>query len=350
MMLLLARNLINHGGRAARLPRRAVARAALAFVAWATIAPAIAVANAGLLLPEYHNRAQLADERPGENFLFSSPQGAPRVHFDCGPCCRPPRTLFQWSHCCRNDDEEEDDDDEVPFAAERPDFTESSSCVGRGRLQIEMGYTYLYDSDGITSRREHSHPEALLRLGVFADWLELRAGWSMLDWNETALAGGVGSDDLYFGVKFWLVEQCNWLPEMAIIAQAMIPVGHRDITAGEFLPGLNWLYGWDISERWSCAGSTQVNRAVSEFDAIYWEFAQSFSVGYQLTEVVGFYTEWYVIVPDGADDGAARTENYINSGFTFLVRPNLQFDIRAGWGLNEAAADYFTGAGFAVRF
>ena len=43
------------------------------------------------------------------------------------------------------------------------------------------------------------------------------------------------------------------------------------------------------------------------------------------------------------------TEHYADGGFTVLMNNNLQFDIRAGVGLNEDADDVFTGAGFAIR-
>jgi hypothetical protein len=43
-------------------------------------------------------------------------------------------------------------------------------------------------------------------------------------------------------------------------------------------------------------------------------------------------------------------EHYADGGFTFLVNDNLQFDIRAGVGLNRRADNFFTGAGLAVRF
>jgi hypothetical protein len=40
----------------------------------------------------------------------------------------------------------------------------------------------------------------------------------------------------------------------------------------------------------------------------------------------------------------------LNGGFTWLITENLQLDWRAGFGLNEEADDFFTGAGFGIRF
>jgi len=63
---------------------------------------------------------------------------------------------------------------------------------------------------------------------------------------------------------------------------------------------------------------------------------------------VGAYTEWFAFIPSGAD--TARTEHYFNGGFSYLISNNIQFDILAGVGLNDAADDYFLGTGLSIRF
>ena len=81
--------------------------------------------------------------------------------------------------------------------------------------------------------------------------------------------------------------------------QWTVPTGSENLTAGMVLPGMNWLYGWDIFDWLSTAGSTQLNKAVDDDDEIYYEFAQSWTFGYTLTEHWGAYTEWFVLVPSG---------------------------------------------------
>ena len=39
-----------------------------------------------------------------------------------------------------------------------------------------------------------------------------------------------------------------------------------------------------------------------------------------------------------------------NGGFTYKFSPNLQYDIRAGVGLNDHSDDYFVGTGLSVRY
>lgn len=261
-------------------------------------------------------------------------------------------TLFKWSYGDGGDVLTAAQKLEEPLASDRPDFTEASSTVGRGVAQLESGYTYTYDSDATSSTKSHSVPEALLRVGIFADWFELRIAQNYAE--ETTTEFGVsrtvatGAEDLYLGIKWGLTGQEGILPEMAIITQMTVPTGASAFTAGETLPGVNWLYGWTVNDWISTGGSTQANRALDDVtDEPYLEFAQSWTINYTITEPLGAYTEWFVLATDGADTN--HTENYADGGFVYRVTNNLQLDIRAGVGLNEAADDYFVGSGFVIR-
>jgi hypothetical protein len=238
-----------------------------------------------------------------------------------------------------------------PLASDRPDFTEASCTVGRGVCQLEMGYTYLHDDDGLRSFNGHSVPEMLLRIGMLADWLELRLAWNY--GHESLAAGGLrttasGSEDVYLGLKLGLTPQQGILPEMALMPQMTLPLG-GPFTAGRVLPGVNWLYGWEINDFLTTAGSTQINLAVDPTTGNeYVEMAQSWTIGYSLAENLGAYTEWFVLSPAGAD--TARTEHYLDAGVTYNFSNNLQVDVRIGKGVSGAAVDMFAGTGLVARF
>jgi hypothetical protein len=264
-------------------------------------------------------------------------------------CCDTPGTLFQWRSGASVEGGPPGPDE--PLASDRPDFTEASSTVGRGVLQLEMGYTYIADNEGVIHNRSHSYPELLARIGLLADWFEFRVAYNHAtdgtDAGPLPLEQFSGGEDLYLGFKFGLTPQQGILPEMAIVPQWTVPTGSDEFSADIVLPGVNWLYGWDINDWLSTAGSTQINKAVDDVDSIYYEFAQSWTIGFSLTEHWGAYTEWFVLVPSGSD--VARTQHYFNGGFIFPVTNNLQFDIRAGVGLSDASDDFFAGAGMVVR-
>ncbi len=245
-------------------------------------------------------------------------------------------------------------DREEPLASDRPDFTEASSTVGKGRIQLESGYTYTRDSSAGVTTTGHSYPEALLRVGMLADWFEFRLGQNFGN-TRTGSPDGVfganGGEDLYLGVKLGLTERKGLLPETALILQTTVPTGHEDFTASRVNPGVNFLFGSTlIEDRLTLGGSFQMNRASDDLRHSYIEFAQSLTVGYGLTKKLGAYTEWFAFYPSGAVAPGVGPQHYFNGGFTYRLTPNLQFDIRAGVGLNRQADDFFAGTGFAVRY
>ena len=271
--------------------------------------------------------------------------------FGYGPPDNEPRkTLLQWSYGTSFEGGAPGWDE--PLVADRPDFTEAAVTVGRGVAQLEIGYTYTFDEEGGESTDSHSYPEPLLRVGVFSEWLEFRIGWNyaeQLSRHGSPQVAQSGAEDLYLGIKIAMTPQEGILPETALMPQMTVPSGSAPSTAGEVLPGLNWIYAWEINDCLSMAGSTQGNGAVDEITGKrYWEMAQSFVVGYGLTDRIGAYSEWFAFFPYSAD--TAKPEHFFNGGFTFLVNNNLQLDIRAGLGLNSAADDYFVGTGAVIRF
>ena len=242
------------------------------------------------------------------------------------------------------------------LVADRPDFTEATSTVGRGVLQFEFGYTFGFDDAGGATTRAHSYGEPLLRAGFLADRLEFRigAGAATLSTEadgHTATESGIG--DLYLGVKLALTQQRGVFPATSVLPQLTLPTGGEAFSAGRSLPGVNFLYSWELAETVSLAGSTQVNAAVGDRNQDYREWAQSLSLGVALDDRTGLYGEWYAFVPSGLDAPAGlpseRTEHYLNSGLTRLANEDLQLDIRAGLGLNDEAEDVYVGAGVVFR-
>ncbi len=256
-------------------------------------------------------------------------------------------TLLQWSYGTSFSG---GPDLSEPLVTDRPDFTEASTTVGLGVAQLEFGYTYIHDNSGGDSSHTQSFGEPLLRVGILAEWLEFRI--AVFPTSDRTITQGIsettaGVDELYLGFKIALTPQEGLLPEMALIPQMNVPIGSNAPSSGSVEPGINWIYAWGINDFLSTAGSTQGNRRIDDTGDAYLEMAQSWTVGYSLSEKWGAYTEWFALIPSGAD--TARTESYANGGLTYLFSNNVQFDIRVGWGLNEAAADFFTGTGFSIR-
>ena len=46
-----------------------------------------------------------------------------------------------------------------------------------------------------------------------------------------------------------------------MIIHTSVPSGADGLSSNKLLPGVNWLYGWDFTQRWSLSGSTQIYKA-----------------------------------------------------------------------------------------
>ena len=232
-----------------------------------------------------------------------------------------------------------------PLTTDRPDFTEAASTVGQGIIQLEMGYTYTkntFHENAVV----HSLGEPLVRVGLLANWFEVRFGLFPL-YTSVEGSGSFGWQDSYLGLKLALTDQFRFLPRVAIIPQLSAPTGTADLTDGRPLPGTNLVYHWDLTEKLSLSGSTQFNFAMDDQKKQYISWGQSFSLGCSLTDQIAVYAEWYTFFPQ--NDQQVKTEHYFNGGVSYLPGRDLQFDARVGAGLTEVSDNFFFGVGLALR-
>lgn len=265
---------------------------------------------------------------------------------------RRPRTLLEsilGSEGETKDAEELDEDRRLD--PDRPHFPEASTTVGIGRVVLEAGYTF---SEKRSSLSSHSYPEAVLRVGAFAEWFELRIGQNALSEQQTV--GGVrtsanGAQDLYLGVKVALTEQKQYLPAIALIPQATVPTGSRAVTAGTVLPGLNVDCAWEVIK-----GLVNVellvatNRVRDAFHRSHVEIATGLTGAVNVTRQMEAFVEWDAFYPVGVTDRAIGARHYAVGGLVYFIMKNLAVDVRAGAGLNARANDFLAGTGFAIRY
>jgi hypothetical protein len=267
-------------------------------------------------------------------------------------------------------------EEEKRLDPDRPHLPEASTTVGLGRAVLEGGYTYT--SKGSFS--EHTFPEALLRVGMFAEWFELRIGQSFASEQTRVFntpgpgalqpptrGGGstageaavppftterdTGAQDLYLGCKLALTEQQKYLPEIAIVPQMTVPSGRSPFSAREVLPGLNTDMSWDIvKDRFSVEAVIAVNGAVDDVRHTYVLIDHGVTLVYYPTKNLESFIEWDAFYPAGAIGPQTGPQHYIVGGFVYYFTNNFEMDIRAGVGLNEHANDFLAGPGFAVRY
>ena len=238
------------------------------------------------------------------------------------------------------------------IVTDRPHIAEAASTVGLGRVQVENGYTFYVDNAAGTTTQLHSYPETLVRAGLFQEWFEFRIQYNAF---SESIAGPAatsflqGSDDLYLGAKVALAAQAGILPELTIFPQMRVPTGSPAYSADEVLPGMNFVYAWRVGERTEIECNTNVNRRRNpEAAGYYTEYLQTFNFEYDLSRRVMLFNEFVVFAQVGGV--GVPQQAYSHGGLHWFLLPNLQIDVHAAVGLNEAAADFFGGSGLSWRW
>ncbi len=229
------------------------------------------------------------------------------------------------------------------LVTDRPDFTESPLTVYPWHVQIEMGYT----AARVGGQTENSVGEILIRVGL-ADRLEARIGLNSFAWVAAEDRDPQGLEDVSLGAKIHLVraKPGTAVPDVGILLVASFPTGAADLDQGSHvLPVATLAAGLDLTE-WLSAGANVGWGYLDDGSGRYSQFAGSLALGFSLTEWLGAYAEYFGFAPE-FDSGP--DSHFLNGGFTFLISRDVQFDVRAGFSVDDAETDSFAGAGLAFR-
>lgn len=244
--------------------------------------------------------------------------------------------------------------DDIPeLVTDRPDQTESSDVVPPKYVQIESGITYSRIKDFDVTEVFGT----LVRIGL-VNKLELRVG--VEGWIIDDILDSEGFGDSEIGIKYYLWDQEGWLPQSAILAGVCLPTAKSTFEGDRFDPHLQCSCR-ATSVRW--AGSYTLNDYLSAGInlAAAWECEKdedgdrhmnfvlpyTAALGIAVTNRLGGFIEFFGNAPV---DPTGKPANLIDGGLTFLVKDNVQLDIAGGFGMTDAAEDWFVGTGVSYRF
>jgi len=259
---------------------------------------------------------------------------------------------------------------------DRPDFTDVGTTVGKGISQLETGYTYFYRNTATNHFNFQSMPEYNLRVGT-TDTFEWRLKWQgVLFTRETDVPSGQtaalsGAADPSIGFKWVIKKQDDWRPMHTIVTNFSVPAGSSDFSANSTQEGLNWVYNWQVRKWLFVRGSSGVDflrRPGTVFTSVpsgggpgampvfftgrehVTEGHQSVSAYWQLSQRVGYFTEWYMLYRHGTGATDNRPDHFHDYGVYYYLSPNWQLDARIGQELSTRVHEVFTGAGISARW
>jgi hypothetical protein len=251
---------------------------------------------------------------------------------------------------CRGGSSSEEADSDDRLDPDRPHLPEAATAVGVGRAMLESGYTFTSNAGAF---RSDSLPEALLRFGVIADWLELRVGQNFSRERRVEMGNAsisAGFQDLYLGAKFALTEQRGLIPAIAVIPQGTLPTGSSSQTAHLVLAGVNADFAWNVvKDSFGIELVIANNQIKDELGGIQHQLATGVTGVFQLSKQLELFAEWDAVYLRGGLASTA-TQQYAVGGLVYFLTHDLALDARAGVGLNNSSNRFLTGVGLAVRF
>lgn len=234
---------------------------------------------------------------------------------------------------------------EEPLVTDRPDFTESSSTVGSGVLQLEGGVTFADFRNGADVT---TVGEILARWGV-AEKLELR--FALPTYSRTSGAGGGDSGFLSsgIGVKYELAQGRGdgfiGGMEAALIASTTVPTGTTDFASSSWQPSAVFCASWELGSNVGIGSNLGISRPADD-DNRFTTLWASVALGVGLSEAGSVFLELYGF--NREEDRGPSTATF-QVGYVYLVSPDLQLDARVGRRLTARGVDLLIGAGLSWR-
>lgn len=235
---------------------------------------------------------------------------------------------------------------------DRDSFTPATTTVDRGRWIVESSYSFI---DNRRAPDTNSFPELIVRYGL-GERFELRLGW-----NYEAGGGGnvvssvEGEEGLegprferesraLYGFKWRATDQAGWVPQSSFIVQGYTPTT-GDATATE--GSVTYVWGWELPKKWKLDAALRYASSTDHRD----DFAiwnPSAVVRIPLGERANVHAEYFGAIPYGRAGG--QSQHFASTGLHYLLTPDVELGFRIGWGLNDAAANFFSNVGIGWRY
>ena len=230
-----------------------------------------------------------------------------------------------------------------PMATDRPDFVESSTTVGAGRWQIEMG---LVRERGAEGESTSWLLPTLLRVGLGDSW-ELR--FESDTFQRVRLPDGEtfdGLNDLAVGLKYH-VQAEPLGASLAWLVHADLDTGSAEFRGTGVRPSLRLVAEWALNDDWSLGVMPGVVRD-HDGEGRYTAWIASAVIGRALSDHHRVFAE--IQLPQIAATEHGGTQAAFDVGGAWLLSDDLQLDTAISLGLNERTPDWAWTLGLSIRW
>ncbi len=221
---------------------------------------------------------------------------------------------------------------------DRPDQTESPNTINKGALQIESGYLSLKDKENKKSITQNLAPTNLVRYGLTNN-IELRllAQFENQESDQTKISG---ISDIELGVKLKILKKENINNEISFLSTLIIPSASNDLSLNSFGISNRMIFSHTLSDKTGLG----YNLGYDYFGSGKGNLTYTLAIGTSLTEKIGFFME-----PFGEVVEFDNLFLNFDSGFTYLIKKNLQLDCSYGTGINNKMNFFSFGISWLIK-
>lgn len=229
------------------------------------------------------------------------------------------------------------------LVTDRPDQTEAPVLVPAGGLQVETGFIYESNKEGVLHQTNLTYNTTLIKYGI-NEFVELRFITEYLGEKisgESSSSKITGFSPMAFGVKIKLADEKGAWPQAALIGHLNVNTGSREFNADYTSADFRFTFAHTLSEKFALSYNLGVEWSGETPEAT---FAYTLSLGYNISSKLGVFVESYSFFPE-----AAKADNRCDAGLTYKITPVVQWDISGGFGLSSNAPDSFVSTGLSFR-
>ncbi len=226
------------------------------------------------------------------------------------------------------------------LSPDRPDATESPFTVEPGAFQIESSL-WSFAKDGSNETRSLGETNFKYGLTSSHDLHLVLRPWIQ---EKTNAGDSEGFGDIDLRLKWNLWGNDGGTTAGALLPYLTIPT-HTAVSTGEWEGGIIFPVSVELTENLDLGFQIAAARAWNDDGSKYgWDIFHSAVLGIALTENIGTFLEYVGVTGDGPYEASA------NTGLTWAVNDNLQWDMIFSAGLNDAAEDFSIAQGITFRF
>ncbi len=236
---------------------------------------------------------------------------------------------------------------DLPMYTDRPTTVAAPNVVQPGRLQLEGGFTFERQTAGTPNTNTYTVPELLVRLGV-TSYFEFRISADGYIYKEREDKNNVdnGSDFSIEGKMRWF-SQSGFIPNTSALLKVSFPTGGDAVTSDGVDPFGTLLWSWDLPRDLNLTanlGFGSESQGKDDSSRVF-QVLPSIALTIPIKGRLSGFIEYFSTLKDSGKSD----EHSVDGGLLYLLTDNLQLDMSAEVGLNDAATDYSIGAGVTWR-